>query len=408
MATFSENGAKERLLALFTQELFVVVRAFASHGYEVRIVGGAVRDILKQECVDSEQLDKPNDIDLATDCPPDQMLLVCEEAGLHCKIMHSGALTTVIVWVPVDTAADSSTFSPNNKPTELKAEFELTALRGGSAGASSVSASTNVWELDASQRDFTINAMSCGVTPDGKDVRVYDYFGGEEHLSLRKVCFVGDMELNIARSPDRMLRYFRFHGEITAQTQSIGGGRIHDEQVLNELARLYTLYGHNIHVEVKWINVKKIICSSLHSIEHEIAVMDRIGILSPLLGLNDMMKTGGGGGGGGGKLDDGEMSVSLFTQTAAAVGEFPLRLAIAVLKHQFENVNNVFIASNSNNSNNNKILKSSIIDPVTIVVVLLNFNGDLITKVIKQLKWSVREQALSRFLISLCEGLFFF
>jgi tRNA nucleotidyltransferase/poly(A) polymerase len=62
------------------------------------------------------------------------------------------------------------------------------------------------WKADAERRDFTINALSA--TRDGA---VYDYAGGLEDLSERRVRFIGDPAKRIAEDYLRILRFFRFH-----------------------------------------------------------------------------------------------------------------------------------------------------------------------------------------------------
>ena len=51
--------------ALFTTELKVLVELFAKHNYELRIAGGAVRDLLMNKY--------PSDLDFATTATPEQM-----------------------------------------------------------------------------------------------------------------------------------------------------------------------------------------------------------------------------------------------------------------------------------------------------------------------------------------------
>src|SRR5207248_7626669 len=62
------------------------------------------------------------------------------------------------------------------------------------------------WKADAERRDFTINAMSAG-----SDGAVYDYAGGLDDLSHRRVRFIGDPARRISEDYLRILRFFRFH-----------------------------------------------------------------------------------------------------------------------------------------------------------------------------------------------------
>lgn len=47
----------------------------AKHGYSVRVAGGAVRDVLAGKM--------PKDLDLATDCPFEDILPILDAAGVH-------------------------------------------------------------------------------------------------------------------------------------------------------------------------------------------------------------------------------------------------------------------------------------------------------------------------------------
>ena len=61
--------------ALFTPELSVLTDLFSKHGYELRIAGGAVRDLLMDRM--------PHDVDFATTATPDQMKEIFEKAEIR-------------------------------------------------------------------------------------------------------------------------------------------------------------------------------------------------------------------------------------------------------------------------------------------------------------------------------------
>jgi poly(A) polymerase/tRNA nucleotidyltransferase (CCA-adding enzyme) len=61
------------------------------------------------------------------------------------------------------------------------------------------------WKLDASRRDFTINAMSAA-----RDGTVFDYFGGREDLAAGRVRFVGTAAARVEEDYLRIFRFFRF------------------------------------------------------------------------------------------------------------------------------------------------------------------------------------------------------
>ena len=65
---------------------------------------------------------------------------------------------------------------------------------------------TGDWEIDASRRDLTINA----VYADEKG-NVFDYYNGIEDLENGKIKFIGSPAVRIKEDYLRILRFFRFY-----------------------------------------------------------------------------------------------------------------------------------------------------------------------------------------------------
>ena len=61
--------------AIVTPELLRLESIFKSNGFDFRLVGGVVRDLLLGN--------SPKDIDIATDCTPDEMIKLFEAEGIH-------------------------------------------------------------------------------------------------------------------------------------------------------------------------------------------------------------------------------------------------------------------------------------------------------------------------------------
>ena len=61
--------------AIFTPELGELEKVFRRHGYELRIAGGAVRDLLSEKV--------PSDLDFATTATPDQMKTMFEMENIR-------------------------------------------------------------------------------------------------------------------------------------------------------------------------------------------------------------------------------------------------------------------------------------------------------------------------------------
>ncbi|XP_029173206.1 CCA tRNA nucleotidyltransferase 1, mitochondrial isoform X1 [Nylanderia fulva] len=171
--------------SVFTPELESLASLFHRYNYELRIAGGAVRDILMGK--------QPKDLDFATDATPLQMkeMFAKEEVRtINEKGEKHGTITARI----------------NDKEN-----FEITTLRIDvlTNGRHAQVEFTKDWKLDANRRDLTINSMYLDL--DGK---LYDYFYGYEDLQRKRVVFVGDAGLRIREDYLRILRYFRFYGRI--------------------------------------------------------------------------------------------------------------------------------------------------------------------------------------------------
>ncbi len=152
-----------------------------------RYVGGAVRDTLLGAEV--------KDVDMATLLRPDDVMERITSAGFKAiptGIEH-GTVTAVLPMGPV----------------------EITTLRHdvSTDGRRAIVAFADDWAEDAARRDFTINALYA----DPVTLEVFDYFGGLDDVSARRVRFIGDARARIAEDHLRILRYFRFQARFGRQ-----------------------------------------------------------------------------------------------------------------------------------------------------------------------------------------------
>ena len=156
-----------------------IFAALASTGKTSRAVGGAVRNTLLEHPID--------DVDIATAATPEQVLAAAKGAGLS-------AIPTGLQHGTVTLVADSI-------------HYEVTTLRRDVAtdGRHAVVAFTDDWALDASRRDFTINALYCDA-----DGTLFDPLGGVADLAPTRVRFIGDARARIREDYLRILRFFRF------------------------------------------------------------------------------------------------------------------------------------------------------------------------------------------------------
>lgn len=161
-------------------DILRVFRAVENYGGVMRFVGGCVRDAIAGIEV--------KDLDLATDLSPDEMEEACSEAGLKT--------------IPIGIKFGTIGVVVNGEV------LEVTSLRKDvkTDGRRAVVEFTDNWEVDASRRDLTINA----VYADEKG-NVFDYYNGIEDLEKGIVRFIGKPEKRIREDYLRILRFFRFY-----------------------------------------------------------------------------------------------------------------------------------------------------------------------------------------------------
>lgn len=209
--------------AIITPELRTLSEMFTRHGYELRIAGGAVRDLMMDKT--------PTDIDFATTATPTQMkeMFTKEQVRMiNNKGEEHGTITARI--------AD-------------KENYEVTTLRIDKVtdGRRAEVEFTTDWQVDANRRDLTINSMFLGL-----DGVLYDYFLGHEDIKSRTVRFVGDPVQRIQEDYLRILRYFRFYGRISDSADS------HEEETVAAI-RDNTGGMERISGERIWMEWKKIL-----------------------------------------------------------------------------------------------------------------------------------------------------
>ena len=166
---------------LLTTPLRALGKLYAKNGKDLRIVGGAVRDLVLGK--------EPKDIDLASDATPQESLAMLQQAGI--KVIETGIQHGTITAVIGGEDFEITTLRIDTEHTGRHATVEF----------------TKDWKQDAERRDLTFNAMSLDFNG-----TLYDYFGGLEDLKSEKAKFVGDPGSRMEEDYLRILRYFRFQG----------------------------------------------------------------------------------------------------------------------------------------------------------------------------------------------------
>ncbi|XP_060724332.1 CCA tRNA nucleotidyltransferase 1, mitochondrial [Tachysurus vachellii] len=205
--------------SLFTDGLKTLAEIFQKHKFELRIAGGAVRDLLSGK--------QPEDVDFATTATPEEMKHMFQAAGIR-MINNKGEKHGTITARMSDQNFEVTTLRVDVQTDGRHAEVEF----------------TTDWQKDAERRDLTINSMFLGL-----DGTLYDYFKGYEDLQNRKVRFVGNSALRIQEDYLRILRYFRFYGRVAAAPG------LHDPDTLGAIRDngrgLAGISGERIWVELK-------------------------------------------------------------------------------------------------------------------------------------------------------------
>ena len=261
-ATDIENVDSVEFKNLMTPELLKLGKVFNQNNYDIRLVGGAVRDLMLGK--------SPKDIDLASDATPQKMQDILSNAGIKTVptgIEH-GTITAVI----------------NGEP------FEITTLRSDDktdGRKAEVSFITN-WKEDARRRDLTYNAMSIDF-----DGRLYDYFDGMNDLQNKVSKFVGNPEERIKEDYLRILRYFRFQSKIAnpvwdeetiqaIKSNVLGLRKISAERVWQEVSKM--LMGSNLDAILTYMNQTGV-TGAIGLTTNNKEQLDRITYDHPVVGL---------------------------------------------------------------------------------------------------------------------------
>ncbi|KAM4588503.1 CCA tRNA nucleotidyltransferase 1, mitochondrial [Odontesthes bonariensis] len=181
---FTMRLKTDEFQSLFTDGLNGLAEVFEKHQHELRIAGGAVRDLLSGK--------RPEDVDFATTATPEEMKRMFQAAGIR-MINNKGEKHGTITARLHNDNFEVTTLRVDVQTDGRHAEVEF----------------TTDWQKDAERRDLTINSMFLGL-----DGTLYDYFKGYEDLQNRKVRFVGSAEQRIQEDYLRILRYFRFYGRV--------------------------------------------------------------------------------------------------------------------------------------------------------------------------------------------------
>ncbi len=158
-------------------------------GYKTLAAGGFVRDYL---------LNRPyNDIDLATEATPHEVIKVLTEANI--KTVETGLKHGTITAVLLGINCEITTLRVDKKTDGRHAEVEF----------------IKSFEEDAKRRDLTVNALFM----DLNTMEVFDYVGGQEDIKTKTLRFVGNANDRVREDYLRILRFCRFSSQLGFKIQ---------------------------------------------------------------------------------------------------------------------------------------------------------------------------------------------
>jgi len=185
----AEQNGEGMMLTPPPAEIKDLMNAFEDNGYEILVVGGAVRD--------SILMLNPKDYDLATNAKPNQIKEVVDGLKGYRYVLGPQAEKSLV-----------NLTSLVNVPNQTEA-IEITTYRRelGYAGGRTkgIFEPADTFDEDSERRDLTINAM--GMNSKGE---VIDPQGGLEDLQKGVIRAVGDPTRRFVEDPLRMIRAIRF------------------------------------------------------------------------------------------------------------------------------------------------------------------------------------------------------
>lgn len=160
-----------------------ILKDFDKSGYEIYIVGGAVRDILMGRIT--------NDWDFTTNATPEEIL----------KVIPGGLYNNLF----------GTVFTDN--PDDPHRPHEITTFRTEEGYEDFRHPTKIAWgkslKEDLARRDFTINAMAFD-----KELKIIDYYDGQKDIQKKLIRAVGDADERFSEDALRMIRAVRIASEL--------------------------------------------------------------------------------------------------------------------------------------------------------------------------------------------------
>jgi len=167
------------------REVKSVVEKLKKKGFEAYVVGGCVRDFLREKA--------PKDWDVTTKARPQEIQKVFPKSFYENRFLtvtvQTGSKEETLKEIEITTFRSEAKYTDKRHPDEVKFAKTL--------------------KEDLTRRDFTINAMALDLLRPGLN-KVIDLFDGEKDLKNRTIRAVGNPQERFSEDALRMMRAVRF------------------------------------------------------------------------------------------------------------------------------------------------------------------------------------------------------
>jgi len=175
-------------------------------GYEIYLVGGAVRNLKRGL--------PPDDYDFTTNATPEQI------TALFHRVIPTGIEHGTVTVLFKGNSFEVTTYRMDGKYTNFRHPDSITYCK-------------DIYE-DLKRRDFTINAMAIDV----RDGRLIDVHGGMEDLKKGIIRAIGNPDERFAEDGLRILRACRFAAQLEFQIEPVTlQGMIHNRDHLKNISK---------------------------------------------------------------------------------------------------------------------------------------------------------------------------
>lgn len=169
-----------------------VIKIFQKNGFQIYVVGGAVRNLLLEKNIDNW--------DLTTNATPEQILKIFPDGYYNNQFGTVGISQEINgkqILLEITTFRKEGQYEDNRHPKKI--EWAKTI------------------EEDLSRRDFTINAIALDVETSlmtSLRYKIIDPYNGQKHLKEKLIVAVGDPDKRFNEDALRLMRAIRFASQL--------------------------------------------------------------------------------------------------------------------------------------------------------------------------------------------------